>query len=364
MAKRMIIMLIALGILFGLVFSFYIFKKHKIAQMIAHFKPASTSVSATTAKQITWQNRLSAVGSITAISGVSVTTQTSGMVDKIFFKSGTLVKKGDPLVNLDDRLELADLKNYNAQLQLAKITYQRSLDLYRKGAESKSTLDSDRASLEEAESNVESTKTQISYYHIKAPFTGKIGIRSVDIGEYIDPGTAIASLQSLDPLYVQFYINEQDISKLHVGQAVEVTTDAYPDKTFTGKVTALDSELDSGSRSVSVLATLSNKQLLLLPNMFAHVHVLLPKKENMVVLPQTAISYNLYGDSVYVIEKSTDDAGKSILKAKLVYVKVGERRGADIAILSGVKAGDQVISSGQIRLTNGAEVTIHNTVES
>jgi membrane fusion protein (multidrug efflux system) len=363
MAKRMIIMLICLGILFGLVFGIYMIRKHKIAEAVAKFHPPATTVSSSKAKEETWESYLSAVGSITAISGVDVTTQTNGMVDKIYFTSGSIVKKGAPLVDLDDRLEVASLKNNNAQLALAKITYTRSLDLFKKGAQSKSTLDTDKANLEEAQANVESTQTQLSYFHIKAPFSGDIGIRQVDLGEYIQPGTSIASLQSLDPLYVQFYINEQDIKKISVGQSITLTTDAYPDKEYKGTVTALDSELNSSSRSISVIATVANKDMKLLPNMFAHVHIMLPEKRQIVVLPQTAISYNLYGDAVYIIKGKTDKDGKSIQVADLVYIKVGERRGDTAEIISGVKVGDSVVSSGQVKLNSGAEVSINNTVE-
>lgn len=356
-------MLICVGILFGLIFGWYFLKQQKIAEFMSNFKAPATTVSATKAVSETWQPYLTAVGNLEAINGVSVSPQTSGTIDKISFKSGTVVNKGDPLIHIDSRVEEADLMNYNAQYKLAKLNYDRDVKLLAKGAVSKSAVDTDQASLQEALANVESTKVQIAYKNVTAPFSGKIGIKQVNVGQYIEAGDEIASLQSLDPLYVSYTLPEQQISKLKVGQAVEVTTDSYPDQTYQGTINALDSEVTSETASISVQATIPNKDTKLLPGMFATIHTMLPEDGSVIAVPETSISYNLYGDSVYIVEETKDKQGNTTQTAKLQYVTVGDRQGSQVAITKGVKAGDMVVTSGQIKLNNGAQVKINNEVQ-
>ncbi|MFN3234387.1 MAG: efflux RND transporter periplasmic adaptor subunit [Gammaproteobacteria bacterium] len=376
MKKRMIIMLIVVGILFGAVFGWYSFRQVMIKRYLSSFHAPAVVVSASKAKALEWTPYIPAIGSLQAIQGVDVTVQTSGIVSAIHFESGTFVNKGDALIELDDREEQANLQDYLAQYKLSKLNYDRDVKLLKKGAVSQSTVDTDYATMQETKASVEATKVKIAYKHVIAPFDGKLGIREIDIGQYISAGTPIVPLQSLNPLYVEFTLPEKYVHDLSVGQDVEVVTDSFPNVTYKGIVNALASQIDESTRSITVQAIVPNESKALLPGMFARIHVLLPKKQSVVTIPQTAVAYNLYGNTVYVIEqekqkstaptsKSTKDktADKPTLTVKRVYVEVGDRRGDVVEITKGVKAGDMVVTSGQIKLSNGDPVTINNEVE-
>lgn len=362
MKKRMIIMLIGVAIVFGGVFGFDYVRSYFMGKFFANFQPPPAVINATKATEETWQPSLLAVGSLVAVKGVEVTTQVPGQVTDIYFHSGDHVEKGQPLLQLDARTDIQDLKNYQAQLTLAQLNYNRSAELYQKKAVSKSDLDTNQAQLEEAKALVQKTEVLIDEKKIEAPFAGKIGIRQVNIGQYLTAGTDIVSLQALNPLYVQFYLPEQELSKAKVGQDVTVTVDAFPGEKFAGTVTAIDSKVDTGTRNILIQATIPNDQKQLLPGMFVTVNVLLPVQKNVVTVPQTAISYSLYGDSVYVIKQDgTDKDGKPILKAYREYIKIGERRDNEVAIESGIKAGQEIVTSGQLKLQDGMRVQISKT---
>ena len=365
MKKRMIIMLVALGILFGSMAGWYFFKQYKIKQFMAVMQHASMTVSTITANAQTWAPFIPSTGSLQAVNGVNVSPQVAGTISEIFFKSGEMVQKGQALFQMDDRLERANLKDYQAQLVFAQETYNRDAQLLKVGATSKSQVDSDFAALHEAEAGVESTQVSIDYKHVTAPFDGKIGINQVNVGEYIQPGTTIASLQALDPLYLVFSLPERYIDQLFVGQEITMLADPFPNHVYKGKITGLDSQVSSETRGIMVEATLPNENMKLLPGMFATVKVILPAQEKVVTLPQTAVNYNLYGDSVFLVVDSgeKDPQGKPVLKTKLQYVTTGERRDSVVAIIKGVKAGDQVVSSGQLKLDDDQIVTINNSVE-
>jgi membrane fusion protein, multidrug efflux system len=365
MMKRMITMLIALAILFGLITGWYFLKKKKIHEFVTAMQNAVATISTATAQEKTWSPYLSSVGSLQAVNGVDVTTQSSGgIITSIDFDSGSDVMKDDKLVQIDDRLDAANLKDSQAQLVLAQQTYDRDNKLFKQGSVSKSQVDTDMASLNEAQATVEYDLAEIEYKTIVAPFDGRIGISQVNIGQYITAGTNIASLQSLDPLYVQFSLPEQNLSQVSNGQAITLTSEASPDHTYKGTITAIDSLVDTDTRSITVQATIGNDDMNLLPGMFSQVKVILPEQDSVVTLPQTAINYNLYGDSVYVVKRDgTDDEGKPRYKIKLKYVTVGERRGDEMQITKGVKEGEVVVSSGQLKLNDGDYVQINNSVE-
>lgn len=355
-------MIIALVIVFGGIFGFDYARSYFMGKFFASFEPPPAVISATKAKSETWTPAIDAVGSLVAVNGVDVSAETSGMVVKIFFQSGDSVKKGQPLVQLDDRADQQDLKNFQAQLALAKINYDRSQKLYKQKAVSEAQRDTDKAKMQEAVASVAKTEVLISEKLIKAPFAGKIGIREINLGQYVSPGSSVVTLQLLNPLYVQFYLPQQDYKDLYVNQPIELTVDAYPDKKFKGKITAINAKVDTNTRNILIQASLPNDGNLLVPGMFANTKVLLPKQDNVITVPQTAISFSLYGDSIYVINQDgKDKKGKPILKVKREYIKVGDRRAGQVAILSGIKAGDEIVTSGQLKLQDGMRVEINNS---
>lgn len=363
MSKQMIRMLIIVGIVFGIIFGVYGFKKGAFFWFLKHYTPPPVTISATTAKAVTWQSYLNSVGTLIAINGVEITSEVAGIVKEIHFESGQFVKKGDLLVLLDTRVENAQLKNDQAKLNLTQLNYNRSLTLSKKNAASQSAVDATRAELLEAEAVVESTQAKIQQKTIVAPFDGRIGIRQINIGEYVSAGTGMVSLQSLDPLYVQFNLPEQFLSLLYIGQPIDITVNQRKLHEVKGVISAINSKVDQITRNILVQATIPNQSMELYPGMFAAVRVWLKQEKNVVTLPQTAVSYSLHGDAVYLIKQEKDKSGKSVLRAYRQYVKVGERRGGDAAILDGVKAGDQVVTSGQLKLQNGTNVLIDNSID-
>ena len=364
MTKRMIIMLLGVALLFGLITGWYFFKQKKIHEYMAAMQYATATVSTTIAKKDNWMPFIAETGSVVAINGVNVTTQSSGIVSAILFKPGSIVKKGDILLDLDDRQLQANLANAKAQLLYAKQNHREINALFNVGAASKNSLETTQANLAEAQANLAAAQVQIAYLHIPAPFDGKIGIHQVNIGQYLQPGATIASLQQLDPLYVQFAVAQQDLGKIHVNQEVEVEIDTHPGHIYHGKISAIDSAVNTETRNAQVQATIRNDDMLLLPGMFAQVKVLLSHQNDVITLPQTAINYNLFGNSVLIAlpDGKTPD-GKPMYVLKLQYVTTGEDRKGLVAITKGLKGGELVVSSGQLKVSEGAHVTINNSIE-
>ncbi len=377
MSKRMTIMLIALAIVFGGIVLWNIIRSNMIAKFLANMKTPPVAISASIAKTVKWQDRIAAVGSLVAVNGVDVTSQVSGEVVKIYFTSGKMVEKNQPLLQLDDNVDQQTLKSQEAQLELDKINYARMKTLVAKQSAAKSDFDKAASELKQAQADVDKTQVQISYKNIKAPFSGKIGIRKVNLGQYINPGEAIVSLQSINPMYVDFNLPEQALSQLKVGLKVAVTVDTFPGKTFDGKITAINSNVNQATRNILVRAGVKNDHGLLVPGMFANVNVLLPEHLDVVVVPVTAVTFSLYGDSVFVIHpaktsdnqkavttKKTDDSKTNAppLTVKREYVQTGQQRNNLVVITQGIKAGDKVVTSGQLKLVDGTNVIINNTV--
>jgi len=376
MVKRMIIMLVGLGAVFGALFGFQIFKDRLVKKVLGDYLSAPVTISATPAIAQTWTPSLSAVGSLAAVHGTDISAEVSGLVRSIHFQSGQKVKKGSLLVQQDDDIEQGDLLNYQAQLNLAKITYQRNQDLVAKRMISKSEFDQATASLREASAAVARTKAIINEKKIKAPFSGQLGIRKINLGEYLAPGTAIVDLQTLAPLYVNFSLPEKSLKQVTLNQPLTIRVDGYPDETFSGKITAIGAQIDAQTRTLPLQGTLPNSDRRLYPGMFAKVTVLLPQQQDVVTVPQTAIAAALYGDSVFIVEpdpnppaKGSEADQKPAARSKPVfivnrrYVTVGKQRGDQVAIVSGLKAGEQVVTSGQLKLKNGAKVLIDNSVK-
>lgn len=363
MKKRMIIMLIGMSVLFGLITGWYFFKQSKINEFMKAMQYATSTVSTTTVKKENWKPFIAETGSIVAINGVNVTTQASGIVSEISFKPGSMVKKGDILLSLDDRQLQANLANAKSQLLYAEQHHKEIAELYKVGAASRNSLENTQSDLGEMRANVEAAKVQITYLHIPAPFDGKIGINQVNLGQYLQPGTTIASLQQLDPLYVQFSVAQQDLGQIHVNQEVEVKVDTNPNHIYHGTITAIDSHANTDTRNTEVQATIKNDDKRLLPGMFAQIDVILSDKGEVITLPQTAINYNLFGNSVLIArpDGNTPD-GKPMYVLKLQYVTTGEERKGLIEITKGLKEGDLVVSSGQLKVSEGSHVTINNSI--
>ncbi|MDO8953934.1 MAG: efflux RND transporter periplasmic adaptor subunit [Gammaproteobacteria bacterium] len=363
MKKRLIIVVLLLVLVFGGIFGYRIFINYEINKYMSHFAMPAVTVTVATSKAEVWQPSLSSVGTMDAVQGVNVSSQVAGMVQEIDFSSGQMVRKGQVLLKLNADVLKAQLQGNLAAVKLAQINYDRSLKLFKVGAIPKAVLDNNLSTLQEDEASVAQTEQSIIQTIIKAPFSGKLGIRQVNIGQYLNPGDTITNLQTVDPIYVNYFIPQEDIGKLSVGQAVLITVGTYPGVTFPAKINAIDAEVSDNTKSIAVQALVknSNPETQLYPGMFANVTTLLPEQNNVVTVPQVAISYTLYGDSVFVVTDQTDKSGKTIKTANRVYVTTGEQRGDEVQILQGLKAGQVVVKDGQIKLQDTNPVTIANS---
>lgn len=364
MTKRMIIMLLLVGALLGAVFGFKAFKAHMIKKFLASQGTPVQTVSTITAGEQTWQPQIEAVGSLVARQGTDLAPEVSGIVSRIHFKSGQDVKAGALLLELNAASDIAQLHVLQAAAALAKTNYARDLKQYRVHAVSQATLDTDRANVKGTRAQVAAQQALVDKKRIRAPFSGRLGIRAVDLGQYLNPGAKIVTLQALDPIFVDFNLPQKAVGQIEPGQPVRVRTDAFPGKTFAGKISAVDPRVDSNTRNAHVRAAIHNPGHLLLPGMFAIADIETGRPERRITLPQTAISYNPYGDLVYVVEhKGKGPDGKPQLVAQQRFVTTGATRGDQVAIVKGIKVGDVVITSGQIKLHNGSPVAINNAIK-
>jgi membrane fusion protein (multidrug efflux system) len=365
LTKRIIGMILGVILVLGAIVAWKVITIRAIMKTMAAAKPVPTSVSSIKATEETWQRRLHAVGSIAAVQGVTVTNELDGMVKSIAFEAGAPVKQGDLLVQLDVTTELAQLASAQAAADLSAITLQRAKDLRAQNTNSVSEYDAAEATARQANSSLEIIRTTIAKKTIRAPFSGRLGIRQINLGQFIKAGTAIVSLQALDPVYMNFGLPQQDVVDLQAGQVVQVTVDAYPDAVFQGKINAINSKVDDSNRNVQVQATLANTDERLKPGMFASIDVVLPQENRFITLPQTAISFSPYGNSVYVVEgRGAGAGGAEALTVRQQFVQLGERRGDQVAVLKGIKPGDEVVTTGQLKLRNGVPVQINNAVPS
>lgn len=364
MKKPMFIMLIIVGTIFGLIFSYQAFKSYMIKKALSgNFIPTST-VSTMKVQSLPWQPKIKASGSLRAVRGVDVTTQLAGMVSQILFTPGTSVKQGTLLVKLNDDVEVAQLQSLEASLTLARITYDRNKGLLAANAASQQTLDNNTGNLKSLMAQVAEQKAVVAKKNIRAPFSGRLGICYINPGQYLNPGDKIVSLQTMDPIYVDFFVPQQHLVQLKQGQTVTLTSDTFPGITFTGKITTIDPKVDPATRNIAVEATICNPKHALFPGMFAAVEVGTGKPVRYLTVPQTAISFNPYGEIVYIVkEKGKDKNGKPNLIATQSFVTVGESRGDQITVLKGLKEGDIVVTSGQLKLKNGSPVSINNSIK-
>jgi membrane fusion protein (multidrug efflux system) len=365
MAKRIILVVVAFLCLVAVL---GVIKFMQVRAMIAHFASFSlppAAVTSTVAKTQTWQPVMSVVGSMRAVNGVLVSTDLAGIVSQIAFESGREVKKGDLLVKLDTRQEEAQLHSAQARMELARVSLERQRDLVAAHTVAKSDLDSAQGEYGQADAAVDEAQAMIARKTIVAPFDGIMGIRQVDLGQYLNVGATIAPLQSLDPIYVEFSVPQQDLDKATVGKKVKVRAEGFAGEEFPGEVTAVDSKVDEATRNVTVQATIKNPEHKLRPGMYVNVDVLLPEEAGVVAVPASSINYAPYGDSVFII-KDAETAGPDGKKGKEVveqFVKLGATQGDEVAVLSGVKAGDEVVTSGVFKLKSHAPVQVNNDVK-
>jgi membrane fusion protein, multidrug efflux system len=321
------------------------------------------TVSAGKAAVSEWQPKLEAVGSLRAVRGADLSLEVSGVVDTIAFNSGDDVETGAALLKLRDDDDVAKLQSLQAVAELNEITYERDLKQFKMQAVSQATLDTDSANLKNAKAQVAQQKAIVDKKFLRAPFAGHIGIRAVDLGQYLSAGTVVVTLQALDPIYVDFFVPQQAIDQVNLGRTVAVKIDAYRDQTFSGEITAVNPRIDPSSRNVQVRATLKNPDHRLLPGMYATIDILTGAPQSYVTLPQTAITYNPYGNTVYIVDSKGDGAGgKPQLAVRQTFVTTGPTRGDQVAILKGVNDGDMVVTAGQIKLHNGSPVIIDNSI--
>ena len=364
MLKRMIIMLVSVALTFGAVFGFLAFKAGMISQIMAAQSNPPQSVSTAVVALAAWQPRLEAVGSARAVNGANLSSQISGIVSAIHFESGADVKQGSPLVDLIADDDIAHLEALKATTELARLTYERDQKLVKTKAISEQTVDSDKWTLKNDEAQVAQQQALVNYKSIKAPFSGRLGIRQVDLGQFLAAGTTVVTLQQLDPIYVDFFLPEQALAQVKVGQHVAAKIDAYPGHVFDGAISAINSLVDIATRNMQIRATFSNPDHRLLPGMFATVGIDVGSAQRLVTLPQTAIAYNSYGNIVFLVEeKGADAAGKPRLVARQTFVTTGETRGDQVSIVSGVKEGDIVVTAGQMKLRNDTPLVVNNAVQ-
>jgi multidrug efflux system membrane fusion protein len=350
-----ILVILVLGALYG----FNRFRTHMMTAFLTHMKPPPAAVSVVEAKTGSAPRFARGIGSLSAVRQVTIAPELAGRVIHIFFHSGSVVKAGDPLLQIDDAPDRADLANYQAQLRLAQITLERAQRLVKREFTPQQTVDQDQSKLAQVAAQIQKTEAIIAQKLVRAPFAGQLGIRQVDLGQYLNPGAAIVSLTDLSSLYVNFSLPSQMRAQIAPGQIVDVTADAFPGRIFKAKITTIEPQLDASTRTITLQAEMPNPDHALLPGMFVDASVVLPARPDVVVLPETAVDYTLYGDSVYVIrERGKTPDGKPILEAVRRPVKTGARWAGKVAVLSGVKPGERVVAVGQVKLHDGAQVVL------
>lgn len=363
MAKRMII-IVAIAVGFIGVIGFVKFRQIQAAiAQAASFQPPPEAVTTTVAKTEEWPDALRAIGTLTAVQGVTVSADLSGIVERIAFESGRTVKEGDVLVKLDTRQEDAQLAAAEAQRDLADLNFKRMQGLIDKGIISQAEYDRVAAEAKQATARVGEMRATIERKTIRAPFSGVLGIRQVNLGQYLEGGNPIVSLQALDPIYVDFSVPQEDFGKLRRGAEVRVSLDRSAGVEAAGPITAVNSVIDEATRNVQVQATLKNPDGRLRPGMFVEVQIVLGASNSVVALPGSAISYAPYGDAVFIVDDMEGPNGQTYKGVRQQFVKLGGSRGDQVAVLSGIEAGQEIVTSGVFKLRNGAAVVVNNEIQ-
>ncbi|HEV3176177.1 MAG TPA: efflux RND transporter periplasmic adaptor subunit [Stellaceae bacterium] len=355
-AALMALLLIVLG---GGLYGFNAFRAQAISNAFNSMKPPPTVVAVAQAQKVAMPHYAPGIGTLQAVHQVTITSEVGALVTKINFQAGAAVKAGDPLVQLNDQPDQGDLANFRAQAKLADLNLARSRELLVRQNAAQQTVDQNQAQLDQMRASIAKTEAIIAQKLIRAPFDGVLGIRQIEVGQFVNAGAAVVSLTDLNTLYVNFTLPEQQRGQIAVGQKVLLTVDAYPGRTFEAALSTIEPQIDPGTRAIKVQATLANPDHSLQPGMFANVRVVLPQAPDVVTVPATSVDFTLYGDSVFVVREDGKDAnGKPVLKVTRTFVKTGERDQNRVAITDGVAPGDQVVVSGQLKLQSGAEVVV------
>jgi multidrug efflux system membrane fusion protein len=356
---RAVLMAVLMGIIgFGL-YGFNAFRAQAINTAFNTMKQPPTPVAVAVAQKQSLPRYAPGIGTLQAVHQVTITSEVGGLVTKIYFQAGATVKAGDPLVQLNDQPDQGDLSNYRAQAKLAELNLTRSRELLARQNAAQATVDQNQAQLDQARANIAKTEAIIAQKQIRALWDGQLGIRQIEVGQYINPGATVVTLTNLDNLYVNFTLPEQQRGQIAVGQKVLINVDAYPGRNFEAKLTTIEPQIDPTMRAIKAQATLANPDHALQPGMFASIRVVLPPGPEVVTLPATCVDFTLYGDSVFLVREEGKDAnGKPVLKVNRTFVKTGDRDKDQVAILEGVSPGDQVVISGQLKLQSGTEVVV------
>src|ERR1700710_1603050 len=358
MVRWFIIVGTLLAILVGGLVWFNYFRGKMIAQFFATMKPPPASVNIATAASEVIPNLLTAVGDLAAVHQVNVTSDVNGRITDIMFTAGASVKAGTPLVQLFDAPEQADLASFKAQSTMAQLSLDRAKQLASRQFGPQATVDQAQSSFDQANAGIARTQAVISQKLVRAPFAGELGVRKVEVGQFLTAGTQIVSLTDLSHLYANFTVTEKDSGNLKVGQPVRIAVDAYPGRPFEGKITTIEPQIATDTRNIRVQATIANPDRILKPGMFATTTVVLPEKPAVVTVPETSVDYTLYGDSVYLITEKKEEDGKTSLTAVRTFVRTGDRIDGRARVLTGLQAGRRGVAVGQLKLQSGAAVTI------
>jgi membrane fusion protein (multidrug efflux system) len=361
--KRMVIMLLLATLVFGGIYGFQQFRNKMIQKAISGKGMPPQAVSTIVAQASTWQPSVEAVGTLRAAKGANLAAEVSGLVSAIHFDSGETVKAGQLLVELNSEPLKAQLEQLKSAAALAKQNLERDSAQFKVQAISRAAVDTDAANLKSAQAQVTAQQATIAQKSIRAPFPGKLGIRQIDLGQFLAAGTTIVNLQKLDPMYLDFSVPQGQIDLIHVGDKIAVQTSALPGKTFTGTISAIEPQVDMATRSLKIRAKIANPKDELLPGLFATAEVDEGAKRQYITLPNSAIAYNSYGSTVFLVKDAGKDKdGKSKLSVEQRFVTTGATRGDQVAVLTGIKAGETVVTSGQLKLHNGAPVFVNNSV--
>ena len=355
----LIVGLLLAAIVSGLVFFKFVFLPNLFKEIFSK-PPPPTNVSIATAKSETLPNLLTAVGDLAAVHQVNVTSDVNGRITEIRFTAGASVKAGTPLVQLFDGPDQGDLANFKAQQRVAQISLDRAKQLAERQVGPQATVDTAQAAFDQASASIAKTEAIISQKLVRAPFDGELGVRKVEVGQYLTAGTQIVSLTDLSALFANFTVTEKDSGQLKVGQTVRIAVDAYPGRTFEGKITTIEPQIATETRNIRVQATIQNPDKILKPGMFATTTVVLPDKPPVITVPETAVDYTLYGDLVYLLSEKKGEDGKTSLTVTRTFVQTGKRIEGRAEILKGLKDGDRVVAVGQLKLQSGSAVTISN----
>jgi membrane fusion protein (multidrug efflux system) len=363
MVKKFIIGVVVLVVLISVLGGWKALHIKKAMADGASFAMPPEAVTTMKAREENWEQTLNAVGTLTSFQGVMISAEEAGKVVEIKFESGQEVQQGDLLIKLDTSVEEAQLKALEAKAALTASNQKRMQELFKEQVSTQSELDDSESQFKQAEADANALRATIARRAIRAPFTGRVGLRRVNLGQYLSPGAAVVELQSLRPIYVDFTLAQRYIDRATVGQAVRLTIDAFPNQPFDGKITAISPQVDEATRNLKVQATFENVDEKLRPGMFGSIAVVGAQQDKAITIPSTAINYAPYGDSVYIVESMKSPEGKTYAGVRQQFVKLGPTRGDQVAVLEGIKPGEEVVTSGLFKLRPGAAVQVNNSVQ-